>query len=122
MVRHTHHDYLDDATDGHFVAVCHGGTDLTAVKDFSNERELFDVKGCYFRKVNISYLDEHLDDITDWRAFTAKLVDVDCLYIINDRKTINQIMHEYGEELNHKYLSRLNRDGIRCVIIPQPPT
>lgn len=116
MVGHTHHDYLNETT-GDENAIRTYTLDLAQIKDFTEERELFDTSGNYFRKVNLSYLDEHLDDINDWHAFISRLVDIDCLYIINDRLVSNQIMRDYGEELNLKYIARLKQDGIKSVII-----
>ena len=117
MVGHTHHDFLPPADVPDFATREASCVQLSKVKDFRDAESLFDLAGDYTRKVNLSYLDEHLDDIHDWNDFVRPLSGLGCLYIVNDRMTINPIMREYGEELTRRYLSRLKEDGIHAVIV-----
>ena len=117
MVGHTHHDFLPPADVPDFATREASCVQLSKVKDFRDAESLFDLAGDYTRKVNLSYLDEHLDDIHDWNDFVRPLSSLDCLYIVNDRTTINPIMREYGEELTRRYLSRLKEDGIPTILV-----
>ncbi len=121
MVGHTHHDFLPRDGIDDFAAHEASRIWLSDIRDFKEAEGLFDLAGGYMRKVNLSYLDEHLDDIHDWNDFIRPLTGIDCLYVVNDRTTVNPIMREYGEELTRRYLSKLKEDGIHAVIIdPQP--
>ena len=90
--------------------------DLSEIKDFSVERDLFDMPGNYFRKVSISYLDEHIDDLADWNHFSL-LMGVDYLYLINDRNISNPTMREFGNNRNQRYLSMLRLANINGKIV-----
>jgi hypothetical protein len=117
MVGHTHHDFLPHAGINDFATHEASRVCLSKIKDFREAECLFDLSDGYKRKVNLSYLDEHLDDVRDWNEFIRPLSGIDCLYIVNDRTTINPIMREYGKELTRRYLSRLKEDGIHAEIV-----
>ncbi len=117
MVGHTHHDFLPAWRGRRFRTRRARLKDLSAVADFSEARGLFDLNGHYVRKVNISYLDEHLDGIHDWNEFIQAITGVDCLYIVDDRRTENKTMREFGEELTQRYLAKLAEDGIPAELV-----
>lgn len=118
MVGHTHQDFLPRPTPEKSPPEIDEKVDLSNIKDFREPHELFDFPKGYFRKVNISFIDEHIDDIGDWKQFINSIVGIDRLYIINDRKISNPIMSAYANELNHRYLSQLRTDGIQATIVP----
>ena len=91
--------------------------DLREIKDFSVERDLFDMPGNYFRKVSISYLDGHIDDLADWNHFISLLIGVDYLDLINDRNISNPTMREFGNNRNKRYLSMLRLANIHGKIV-----
>ena len=117
MVGHTHQDFLSRAISSETNTEFGTGIDLTDIKDFREPLGLFDLPLGFYRKVNITYLDEQLDDIDDWRRFINSLRGIDRLYIIDDRNTINPIMNAYADELNRRYLFQLNADNIPATII-----
>lgn len=117
MVGHTHQDFLS-ALDSPTVATNkYGQVNLLEIKDFTNELDLFDIPGKCFRKVNVSYLDEYIDDLSDWNHFIKPLIGVDCLYLVDDRPVRNPIMREFGKNRNLQYLSKLQRDNIPALIV-----
>ena len=63
-------------------------------------------------------MDEHIDDIGDWRQFINSIAGIDLLYIINDRSISNPIMSAYADEQNRRYLTQLDADGINAIIVP----
>lgn len=117
MVGHTHQDFLSDEISDVALSLKHGGIDLLNIKDFTNEIDLFDVPGKYFRKISISFIDEYIDNLSDWDRWFHNLIGIDCLYLINDRPISNPIMHNYGQVLNKRYLSKLHKYGIPATII-----
>ncbi len=117
MVGHTHQDFLSEEKTDIALPLKHGEIDLSNIKDFTNEIDLFDVPGKYFRKISISFIDEYIDNLSDWDQWFHHLIGIDCLYLINDRPISNPIMHNYGQELNKKYLSKLHKYGIPATII-----
>ena len=118
MVGHTHQDFLQRVDVNAPVPEAVEHLDLSDLKDFREPLELFDYPTGYRRKINISYMDEHLDDIDDWKQFVDPLRGINRLYIVNDRSVSNPIMSAYAEELNHRYLSQLSTDGIHAIIVP----
>ena len=117
MVGHTHQDFLP-APDGRTVQLdMYDKINLSEIKNFTQEIDLFDLPGKCFRKVNLSYLDEHIDNLADWNLFIKPLTGVDCLYLVNDRHTCNPIMRDFGNSQNLRYLSKLRRDNIPAVIV-----
>ena len=117
MVGHTHQDFLS-ALDNPTVATNkYGQINLSEIKDFNNELDLFDIPGKCFRKVNVSYLDEYIDDLSDWNHFIKPLFGVDCLYLVDDRPVRNPIMREFGKTRNLQYLSKLQHDNIPALIV-----
>lgn len=118
MVGHTHQDFLPRPTSGESPAEIGSQIDLSNIKDFREPHELFDFPKGYFRKVNASFMDEHMDDLEDWKQFVNSIVGIDRLYIINDRNVSNPIMSAYANELNLRYLSQLRADGIHAIIVP----
>jgi len=118
MVGHTHQDFLPRSIFGESLPEIDAQIDLSDMKDFREPHELFDFPKCYFRKVNASFMDEHIDDIGDWKQFINSIVGIDRLYIINDRNVSNPIMSAYANELNRRYLSQLSADGIHAIVVP----
>ncbi|MCR4664891.1 MAG: hypothetical protein K5660_05950 [Paludibacteraceae bacterium] len=119
MVGHTHQDFLTgDLTDGTEDITPHA-IDLSQIKDISYERELFDFSSRYVRKVRLSYLDEHIDDLKDWKNFVRPLAGLDCLYLVNDRTVSNPIMRDYADAMNLRYVAMLRKYGILAVIATQ---
>ena len=117
MVGHTHQDFLGATDILPGLPDKYGATDLSDIKEFDEEFELFDIPGKRFRKVSISYLDEHLDGIDDWNRFIRPLIGIDCLFLVNDRDVSNPIMREFANNRNQRYLSQLNHDKIPALIV-----
>ena len=119
MVKHTHHDFLmRDAGDGvPPSAVIHmEAKALDAVWNLGIERGLFDAGGC-IRKVALSRLDRDMDDEGDWQRLLSALRDVDELLLVDDRDLPdNPILRRYAELTTARYMKRLVRDGVRCVL------
>lgn len=118
MVGHTHLDFLPEANIEYNNDT--ESIDISSIKDFRVERDLFDVQGSFYRKVALSYLDEHIDDLKDWLRFTNPLLGIDLLYLVNDRDIINPIMKAYANDLNRRYLTKLKFDGIPATVINLP--
>ena len=117
MVGHTHQDFLP-APDGRTVQLdMYDKINLSEIKNFTQEIDLFDLPGKCFRKVNVSYLDEYIDDLSDWNHFIKPLIGVDCLYLVDDRPVRNPIMREFGKTRNLQYLSKLQHDNIPALIV-----
>ena len=116
MVGHTHQDFLLNETPASGVDTTHVAIDLSEFKDFTHTRDLFDFYGHYERKVSLSFLDEFIDDESDWKKFVKPLTGIDRLYLVNDRLITNRIMKAYAEVLNRKYVARLKQDGIPAII------
>lgn len=117
MVGHTHQDFLSDENTDIALPLKHGTIDLFNIKDFTDEINLFDIPGKCFRKISISFIDEYIDNLSDWNRCFRHLIGIDRLYLINDRPISNPIMRNYGQLLNKKYLSKLLKDGIPATII-----
>ena len=119
MVGHTHQDFLtDDLLAGTEDASPHAVA-LARIKDISQERELFDFSSSYVRKVELSYLDEHIDNLSDWKDFVRPLAGLDCLYLVDDRTVLNPIMRDYASTINRKYVAMFRKCGIHAVIATQ---
>lgn len=118
MVGHTHQDFLPWPTSGESTPEIGAQIDLSNIKDFREPHELFDFPKRYFRKVNASFMDEHIDDIGDWKRLINSIDGIDRLYIIDDRNVSNPIMSAYANEMNRRYLSQLSADGIHAIIVP----
>ena len=116
MVRHTHQDFLPRSI---VKRLSHAfeNIDLSGVKDFRDPPDLFDYAQGYYRKISISFLDEKIDDLEDWRRFINPLHGIDRLYLVNDRHISNPIMSAYAEAVNSRYLSKFKEDGISAAIV-----
>jgi len=121
MVGHTHQDFLPEADTDVETPDAFNHVDVSKVRHFIMERELFDTAGNYFRKVPLSYLDEHIDDIADWKRFVGPLSGLNCLFLIDDRTIRNPIMREYGRTQNQRYLLKLKQDNIPAKIVRGEP-
>ena len=116
MVRHTHQDFLhrlssdSESLDNKHLPVCFH--DLESVKKHCEPPCLFDTPENFFRKVSVSYLDEHIYDKKEWDSFVKPLTGIDCLYLIDDRDVSNPIMKRYALLKNQQYLRQLQEDGI----------
>lgn len=119
MVGHTHQDFLLTETAVGGVDVTPVAVDLSAFEDFTHARDLFDFPSRYVRKASLSFLDEFIDDESEWMKFVASLTGIDCLYLVNDRRVTNRIMEAFAENLNRKYVARLKQDGIPAIIANQ---
>lgn len=117
MVGHTHQDFLPRSVATSSAFISDINIDLPAIKDFREAPGLFDFPQGYYRKVNLSYLDEKIDTLQDWQRFTKSLRGIDRLYLVNDRHVCNPIMSAYAEEQNCRYLSKLEEDGIPAIIV-----
>lgn len=116
MVRHTHQDFLLEVTGPDIPEGTDQDPDLALIKDASQEKDLFDHEG-YYRKMPLSYLDEHIDDCQDWNLLVNSLQGMDCLYLIDDRIVINPIMADYARVMNQQYVRQFANDGIQAVIV-----
>lgn len=116
MVRHTHQDFLQDVMGTYIPDSPDQELELALIKDASQEKDLFDYGG-FYRKMPLSYLDEHIDDLQDWDLMVSSLRGIDCLYLIDDRGVINPIMADYARVVNKQYVLRFASDGIRAVIV-----
>lgn len=120
MVKHTHQDFLHDVSDADVPELANSRQsqvpELAFIRDASQEKDLFDYEG-YFRKMSLSYLDEHIDDREDWNLMVGPLRGINCLYLIDDRIVINPIMADYARMKNCQYLRQFARDGVCAVIV-----
>lgn len=117
MVGHTHQDYLLEVNVDTAFTDVYERVDVSQIKEFSEGMGLFDTPGGYFRKVGLSYLDEHLDSLCDWNRFVRLIKGVDCLFLIDDRVYRNPIMRCYGRKLNQRYVSKLREDNIPAKVV-----
>ena len=125
MVGHTHQDFLSPEPVGFVDRSESYSTVPSQIKDIREARELFDTPGHYFRKVNLSYLDERIDSPSDWDRLVKPLQGIDCLFIMNDRIVTNTIMQAFAANRNRRYLAKFRQDGIPALIVDpcqQPPS
>lgn len=87
------------------------------VRPFTELPDLFDRPGACQRRIDLSWLDENIDDDEDWNRLTKRLMGIDCLCLVDDRVYINKIMREYGHELNMRYVENLRQSGILAQIV-----
>ena len=112
MVRHLHQGFLPEKAESI------GKEFDTPVSSASLElvrpcfEALVDTSASYIRKVSLSYLDEHIGTQSEWRCFCDSLRGVTCLYLIDDRVTINPVMDESAKYKTRQYIRQLAIDGI----------
>ena len=117
MVGHTHQDFLSPEPVDFVDKYESYQTVPSQIKDIREVRELFDTPGHYFRKVNLSYLDEHIDNPSDWNRLVKPLQGIDCLFIMNDRIVTNAIMQAFAANRDRRYLAKFRQDGIPARIV-----
>lgn len=123
MVGHTHQDFLQAFDSTTTPIYEQSPVDLSEIKEFDNELNLFDISGKQFRKVPLSFLDERIDSLFDWNQFIAPLKGLDCLFLINDRCVENPVMRKFAARLNERYLAKLHHDNINArIVIHKPQT
>lgn len=106
MVEHTHQDFLSaydaaDAVDLNIIAL--SAEELSRIRPLTEPMDLFDFPGPYRRKVNLSELDEFIDDQTDWLRFTNRLQDLQQLILVDDRHIVNPMMTDYDRTTKSRY-------------------
>lgn len=90
--------------------------DLCAIKDFHEERTLFD-DAILERRVFASYLDTYIDNERDWNEMLDMLQQIGVLYIVDDRlKSDNSIITSMAEATMKAYIYRLIQARIKTVI------
>lgn len=116
MVGHTHQDFLSNEPIDDVDDVTVHAVDLSRIKDAAHERELFDTSSNYIRKVQLSFLDEHIDDMSDWEKFVRPLAGLNCLYLVDDRTILNPIMRDFADCVNRRYVAMLKKCGIPAML------
>lgn len=82
--------------------------DIDKVMDFTVGYCLFDVDNLIIRKIDVNYLDEHVDTEDDWKLITTAIQSVDVIILCNcDIIYENPIVHRYREATVKSYLTRL---------------
>ena len=90
---------------------------LDSIKEWDVQYNIFDCDVPYERKLNLSYLDEHIDTEEDWQNFLIKAKELDKLYIIDDRPSVeSQILQDYQEATKKAYIYRMNIDDVKFVL------
>lgn len=119
MVRHLHQDFLPEKAEpiGREFDVPVSSASLGMIRPCFEEKDLFDTPASYLRKASLSYLDEHIGTQTEWQCFCASLRGVTCLYLIDDRVTINPIMDEFAKCKTRQYVRQLAIDGIPSSVV-----
>ena len=117
MVRHTHQDFLSaydatNAVDLNVIAL--SAEELSRIRPLTEPMDLFDFPGPYRRKVNLSELDEFIDDQTDWLRFTNRLQDLQQLILVDDRNIVNPLMTDYDRTTKSRYAHALAAFGCPC--------
>ena len=120
MVKHTHQDFLaayDGEKSENIDPIALSADELAKVRPLTDPKDLFDFPGPYCRKVNLSELDEFIDDPDDWRHFTRQLCGLNQLIMVDDRPIVNPLMTTYDRTVKLRYAKALAAIGCPCVFV-----
>lgn len=87
------------------------------IQDFRQERNLFDNEH-FYRKVNLSYLDEKIDSLNDFEKFVNLCKNFDILFLEDDRPKNNNLVYKNFENFILKgYIYFFEKYGIKVKIL-----
>ena len=89
---------------------------VSEIQDYRTPLNLFDIGRQYVRKINVSELDEKIENISDFQKFVSSIVRVDELWLIDERrKTTNPIILDHNVMTFQAYVGYFHAFGVSCV-------
>ena len=93
-----------------------GTIDDRNIPYFSEEYNLFDCDS-YIRRINLSDFDTQIDTEDEFNALIQKIKPLDCLYIKNDRKNVNNpIFQSFSNQNLQAILKKIADRHIVCKV------
>ena len=112
--------YLFDAdyTDIHITTIFLEREDCNQIQNYDAPYNIFDCNKRYRRKISVSVLDRDADSIVNFNKILRYIDKVDELFLINDRKTVdNPIIQSYSECTLKAYVKLFMNNGIENVYV-----
>lgn len=90
---------------------------VSQIQYLGTSYNLLDINVSFVRKIEISNIDDIIDEQEDWDEFLSHCKDLDCLVIVIKKYDIdNPVLSAYREATLKAYIFRLQVAGIKTMV------
>ena len=90
---------------------------VSQIQYIGTSYNLLDINVSFVRKIEISNIDDIIDEQEDWDEFLSHCKDLDCLVIVIKKYDIdNPVLSAYREATLKAYIFRLQVAGIKTMV------